>query len=70
MLRIADGWLDLSVDLRDALGDRLYLSQGLRRDGVSLSYACECLHGDKNGGLSSRTLTSVKQRGSSTPDQM
>jgi hypothetical protein len=25
----------LSVDLRDILGDRLYLSEGLRRDGVS-----------------------------------
>jgi hypothetical protein len=26
--------LDLSVDLRDAVGDRLYLTDGFRRDGV------------------------------------
>jgi len=26
---------DLSVDLRDAVGDRLFLSKGFRRDGVS-----------------------------------
>ena len=31
-----DGWvLVLSVDLRDAVGDRLYLSKSFRRDGVS-----------------------------------
>lgn len=29
--------LDLSVDLRDAIGDRLFLSGGLRRDGVRFS---------------------------------
>lgn len=29
--------VDLSVDLRDAIGDRLYLSRNFRRDGVSLS---------------------------------
>jgi endoplasmic reticulum-Golgi intermediate compartment protein 2 len=27
-------FLDLSVDLRDAVGDRLYLSDGFRRDGT------------------------------------
>jgi hypothetical protein len=27
--------LDLSVDLRDAVGDRLHLSDGFKRDGVS-----------------------------------
>jgi len=27
--------LDLTVDLRDAVGDRLYLSKGFHRDGVS-----------------------------------
>lgn len=27
-------WADLSVDLRDVVGDRLYLSNGFRRDGV------------------------------------
>ena len=35
----ADVATDLSVDLRDALGDRLYLSDGFRRDGVS---RCRC----------------------------
>ena len=29
--------LDLSVDLRDAVGDRLMLTGGLRRDNVGLS---------------------------------
>jgi hypothetical protein len=28
--------LDLTVDLRDAVGDRLYLSKGFNRDGVSV----------------------------------
>jgi len=28
-------WLDLSVDLRDVVGDRLLLSGGFRREGVS-----------------------------------
>jgi hypothetical protein len=28
---------DLTVDLRDAVGERLHLSNGFRRDGVSLS---------------------------------
>ena len=27
-------FLDLSVDLRDVVGDRLFLSRGIRRDGV------------------------------------
>lgn len=27
-------WVDLSVDLRDVVGDRLMLSGGLQRDGV------------------------------------
>ena len=31
----ADGVIVLNVDLRDAVGDRLYLSDGFRRDGVS-----------------------------------
>lgn len=30
----ADGSLDLSVDLRDAVGDRLYLSKAFHRDGT------------------------------------
>jgi len=30
--------LDLSVDLRDAVGDRLYLSKGFHRDGVSAMF--------------------------------
>jgi len=29
------GWVVLSVDLRDAVGDRLYLSKSFTRDGVS-----------------------------------
>ena len=32
----------LSVDLRDAMGDRLYLSDGFRRDGVSY-YPLHCV---------------------------
>jgi hypothetical protein len=30
--------LDLSVDLRDAVQDRLYLSKGFHRDGVSVEF--------------------------------
>ena len=30
----ADYFLDLSVDLRDAVGDRLYLSKAFRLDGT------------------------------------
>jgi hypothetical protein len=32
--RLLTGFLDLSVDLRDVVGDRLFLSRGIRRDGV------------------------------------
>ena len=32
--------LVLSVDLRDAVGDRLYLSKGYHRDGVSAVLPC------------------------------
>ena len=32
--------LVLSVDLRDAVGDRLYLSKGFHRDGVSAVLPC------------------------------
>jgi hypothetical protein len=35
---------DLTVDLRDAVGDRLYLSKGFHRDGVSaLSICCSLI---------------------------
>ena len=42
LARFVAGWLaertaDLSVDLRDALGDRLHLSDAFRRDGVRRS---------------------------------
>lgn len=30
--------VDLNVDLRDAVGDRLFLNKGLRRDGVCQFY--------------------------------
>ena len=32
--KILNKFLDLSVDLRDVVGDRLFLSRGIRRDGV------------------------------------
>jgi hypothetical protein len=36
---VVDLDVDLSVDLRDALGDRLYLTGTVRRDGVRLTFS-------------------------------
>lgn len=59
---IVDFHTDLSVDLRDAVGDRLYLSDGFRRDGTLFDISQATTLKEHAAALSARQAVSQSRK--------